>query len=109
MSNLNFFPFSMMGQEEKARIGKAIDQSLGVMEKILDAPMAAKENLMRTEYKAAATQLGFIGRLLQSESASLMAFTVLADRVDKSKNFKAMIAENLPQIQLPAKNIGREQ
>jgi len=105
MSNSSFAPFSMMGKGQKVKIDKAIDQSLLIMEKILDAPMAAKENLMKTDFKVANSTLAFVGRILQAESAMVQAFTVLADRVGKSEDFKKMISDNLPQIQLPAKQI----
>jgi hypothetical protein len=100
MSNSSFTPFSMMGKDQKAKIDAAIDQSLAVMETILDAPMAAKENLMKTDFKVANSTLGFVGRILQAESAMVQAFTVLADRAGKSKDFKKMISDNLPMIQL---------
>ncbi len=105
MSNSSFTPFSMMVENQRAKIDMAIDQSLAVMEKILDAPMAAKENLMKTDFKVANSTLGFVGRILQAESAMVQAFTVLADRAGKSEDFKKMIAEKLPQIQLPAKKL----
>lgn len=68
--------------------------------------MAAKENLIKTDYKVASSTLGFVGRILQAESAMVQAFTVMADRVGKSEDFKKMISDNLPQVKLPAKQIG---
>lgn len=105
MSNSSFAPFSMMGKDEKGKIDKAIDQSLAVMQQIFDAPMAAKENLMKTDFKVANSTLGFVGRILQAESAMVQAVTVMADRAGKSDDFRKMIAENLPQINLPAKKL----
>jgi hypothetical protein len=101
MSNSSFAPFSMMGKDQKGKIDKAIDQALNIMEKIYDAPMAAKDNLMKTDFKVANSTLGFVGRILQAESAMVQAITVLADRSSKSDDFRKMIAENLPQINLP--------
>jgi hypothetical protein len=93
----------MMGKDQREKIDQAIDQSLAVMGKILDAPMAAKENLMKTDFKVANSTLGFVGRILQAESAMVQAFTVLADRAGKSEGFRGIIADNLPQILLPEK------
>jgi hypothetical protein len=93
----------MMGTEQKEKIDKAINSSLEIMEKISKAPMAAKENLMKTDFKIANSTLGFVGRILQAESAMVQAITVLADRAGKSNEFRKMISDNLPQIQLPEK------
>jgi hypothetical protein len=105
MSNSSFVPFSMMGADRKETIDKVIDRALRVLGEIHDAPHAAKENLMKTEFKTAAVELGFVGRLLQAESANLMAFSVMANRVGKSEEFRAMISENLPQIIIPPKKL----
>jgi hypothetical protein len=94
-----------MGEAQKKKIDKAIDQSLSVMEEILDAPMAAKDNLMKTNFKIANTTLGFVGRILQAESAMVQAVTVMADRAGKSDDFRAMIEENLPHITFPKKQL----
>lgn len=101
MSNSSFAPFSMMGKDQKGKIDKAIDRSLEIMEKIYSAPEAAKENLMKTDFKVANSTLGFVGRILQAESAMVQAFTVLADRAGKSEEFSRMISDNLPQIHMP--------
>jgi hypothetical protein len=105
MPSSSFVPFSMMGAGQKEKIDKAIDRALAVMENIFDASMAAKENLMKTDFKVANSTLSFVGRILQAESAMVQAITVMADRAGKSEDFKAMIANNLPQIQLPAKKL----
>lgn len=101
MINSSYAPFSMMGGDRKAKIDKAVDQSLSVMEKILNAPEAAKDNLMLTDYKVAASTLSFVGKLLQAESGMLQAITVVADRADKSEDFKKMISGHLPMFHLP--------
>ena len=104
MSNSSFVPFSMMGKDQKAKIDKAIDQALGILESIRSEPEAAKENRMKTDFKIASVILGFVGRILQSESAMVQAVTVLADRAGKSEDFRRMISDNLPQIALPEKS-----
>ncbi|MFA5075730.1 MAG: hypothetical protein WC436_06555 [Candidatus Babeliales bacterium] len=101
MSNPTYVPFSMMGPEQKTKIDKAINHALDSLEAIHAAPHAAKENLMKTEFKVAAVELSFVGKILQAESAMVQAITVMADRAGKSEDFRSMIAENLPQIQLP--------
>lgn len=102
MPNSSFAPFSMMGRDQKDKIDKAIDQSLAIMDKIASSPEAAKENLMKTDFKVANATLGFVGRILQAESAMVQAFTVLADRAGKSEEFSQMISDNLPGIMLPS-------
>jgi len=103
MSKSSYAPFSMMGEDRKEKIDAITDQSLMVYEKILNAPEAAKPNLMQTDFKVANSALTFVGRILQAESAQLMAFTVLANRAGKSKDFQQMISDNLPKIHLPEK------
>jgi hypothetical protein len=105
MSNSTFAPFSMMGKEQRAKIDKAIDASLIVMHSVLDAPMAAKENLIRTDFKAACSMLAFVGRILQSESAMAQAIAVVADRASTSEKFRETIAENFPEFKLPPKKL----
>ena len=102
MSNATYVPFSMMGEGQKKRIDKEIDEAFNILEKIREAPEAAKENLMKTDFQIAGKILSFVGRLLSSESGMAQAMAVLADRAGKSKEFSRMISDNLPGIMLPA-------
>jgi hypothetical protein len=91
--------FSKM--EDRKEIAAEIRAARKALVQILEAPHAAKENLMKTDYKTAATMLAFYGRLLQAESASLMAHTVLADRAANSEAFSKILKANLPELSLP--------
>ena len=105
MTNSSFAPFSMMGGVQKERIDRAINQALDILEEIHNAPHAVKENLMKTEFKIANTSLNFVGRILQAESAMVQAVTSLADKADKSEEFREMISGNLPQINIKVKKL----
>lgn len=102
MSNSSYAPFSMMGKENKGKVDAEINAAFEMLDNIRQAPHAAKENLMKTDFKVASTILNFVGRILQAESAMVQAITVLAERAGKSSDFRDMISDNLPGIMLPA-------
>lgn len=103
MSNSTYAPFSMMGKEAKEKIDEEINRAFDELKEIREAPHAAKENLMKTNFKTASLTLGFIGRLLSSESGMAQAMAVLGERQVKSAEFKEFIETNLPQITIAKK------
>jgi len=105
MSKASFVPFSMMGEPQKAKVDDMIDTAYAILKEIRVASHAAKENLMKTDFKVAGVMLSFVGKLLQSESAMVQAVTVMADRAGKSEDFRGVISANLPNIILPHKQL----
>lgn len=103
MTRPNYLNFSRL--EGRDVLNTLVDEAASKLMNILNAPHAAKENLMKTDYKAAVAAANVVKTLVQAESANLQAMTVLATRIEGSDNLRAFIDANMPQINV-AKRIG---
>ena len=95
MTQPDYLNFSRMGGKD--RLCSLADKALDMLEKIADAPNAAKKNLMETDFKVAVAIGNQIKTLVQAESANTMAMAVLSERMG-ARGGAEFIEANVPGL-----------
>lgn len=98
MNQPDFLNHSRMGGHE--RVSQLAGKALDMLEKIADAPEAAKRNMMETDFKIAVAIGNQVKTLVQAETANTMAMAVLAERMGE-KGGSAFIEANVPGLKEP--------
>jgi len=85
---------------------KLLDLCKEKLQEILDAPHAAKPNLMQTDGKLIINYLNYCSRERQSQSGREQARAVIAKMVCGSKEeIREFVKDNLPEIKVSTKQL----
>jgi hypothetical protein len=86
----------------KENLNALVDDAAAILRNIMSAPNAAKENLMKTDYKVAVAAGNLVKSIIQAESANTMAMAVLSQRRRADEEF---IEANVPGLKVPVKKL----
>jgi len=98
MDSPNYLNFSRV--DGKATLNRRTEKALAALEEILDAPHAAKKNLMETNFKAAVATGNILKTIIQGESANAMTMALMDSRTHSNGE---LIEANVPGIRVPKK------
>jgi UTP:GlnB (protein PII) uridylyltransferase len=100
MTRPDYLNFSRVQGREN--LNALVDEATAIYMKLLSAPEAAKENLMKTDYKIAVAAGNLVKSIIQAESANTMAMAVVAQRMRVDGDF---IEANVPGLKVPKKQL----
>jgi hypothetical protein len=100
MTRPDYLNFSRV--QGKENLNALVDEATATFMKIMNAPEAAKINLMQTDYKVACGATNLVKALVQAESANTMAMAVLSQRMGPRGGHE-FIEENVPGLKVTKK------
>lgn len=95
MTRPDYLNFSRL--QGKDNLNALVDEATAIFMKIMNAPEAAKPNLMQTDYKVACGATNLVKTLVQAESANAMAMAVIGQRMKVDGEF---LEANIPGLRV---------